>query len=248
MARFPAACALLVFMPMAGLAAAKAGTATAVSIEISQGTFDGTGFDATTRNPDLGKRYHAALAEAVRRIWPDMGQEESTSCEMHLRQLPGGTVLGVDFGPACGFSSQLKAEIYKAIQRTSPLPYPGYEAVFNRLLTVRITVGRDAHSTESHTSPGQNGYFDPVIVYRVTPVYPDRAAAQGIGGTVRVELTVGEDGKVKAVQILKSSRQESLDAAACEACLQWMFQPAMLDGKAVESRWTDELVFVPPSL
>jgi TonB family protein len=71
----------------------------------------------------------------------------------------------------------------------------------------------------------------PIKIKDAKPVYPPIARQTRTQGTVIVELTIGDDGKVKAVKVLKSL--SLLDAAATDAVKQWEFKPTMLNGKAI---------------
>jgi protein TonB len=69
----------------------------------------------------------------------------------------------------------------------------------------------------------------PALLTRVEPVYPELAAAAHIGGTVILEATVGKDGCVEAVKVLRS-RHALLDKAAIDALKQWQYSPLILNG------------------
>ncbi|MEO0020227.1 MAG: TonB family protein [candidate division WOR-3 bacterium] len=65
------------------------------------------------------------------------------------------------------------------------------------------------------------------------PVYPDLARNAGIEGRCVVEALVDVDGSVVDAKIIKSSGNQSLDAAAIEAAFKAKFTPAMQRDKPV---------------
>ncbi len=65
------------------------------------------------------------------------------------------------------------------------------------------------------------------------PVYPDLARNAGIEGQCVVEALVDVDGSVIEARIIKSSGNQSLDAAAVEAAYKAKFTPAKQRDKAV---------------
>ncbi len=74
----------------------------------------------------------------------------------------------------------------------------------------------------------------PAVALRtVPPVYPDIARRTGTSGDVHLQLTVSNAGKVSAVNVL--SGPGMLRQAASTAVSQWLYKPAMLDGRPVES-------------
>jgi protein TonB len=73
----------------------------------------------------------------------------------------------------------------------------------------------------------------PKVIKRVDPVYPQAAITAKIEGRVEVEVTVGIDGLVKDVKVLKSD-SSYLDQAAIDAVKQWVYEPFIKDGKPVE--------------
>lgn len=59
---------------------------------------------------------------------------------------------------------------------------------------------------------------------RVTPAYPELAKRMNVSGTVRLEVTIGPDGKVKSVKPIGG--HPVLVGAADEAVRRWKFEPA----------------------
>ena len=96
-------------------------------------------FDYVPGRPDgdsgLAAKYAAAIQEAVRRNWrrPDnipLGQV----CRMYITQLPGGEVMSVEFDASCPYDAQGRRSVEAAVRAAEPLPYAGFEPVFNRRL------------------------------------------------------------------------------------------------------------------
>jgi TonB family protein len=71
----------------------------------------------------------------------------------------------------------------------------------------------------------------PTKVKNVQPVYPAIARQARVGGTVQLEVEVGEDGKVTDARVVKSV--PLLDQAALDAVKQWEYTPMMKGGVAV---------------
>jgi len=77
---------------------------------------------------------------------------------------------------------------------------------------------------------GEDVFVDelPEVVTRVPPRYPEGVT---IEGTVLIQALVGKAGHVKDTRVVKSI--PALDRAAEEAVRQWMFKPALAEGKPV---------------
>jgi protein TonB len=69
----------------------------------------------------------------------------------------------------------------------------------------------------------------PALVKRVAPVYPEIAVDAQLEGMVILEATVGRDGRVEDVRVLRSI--PLLDNAAKAAVMQWEYSPLLLNGK-----------------
>jgi protein TonB len=70
------------------------------------------------------------------------------------------------------------------------------------------------------------------VVREVTPAYPPLARQARVSGVVRVEATVGRDGRIVRVQAL--SGPPLLRQAAVDAVRQWVYRPTLLNGQPVE--------------
>lgn len=75
------------------------------------------------------------------------------------------------------------------------------------------------------------GVQEAKLIRKVDPVYPERAKASALSGTVRLSVTVGEDGYVTDVQAVDG--HPVLCAAAAEAVRQWQYSKTLLGGEPV---------------
>jgi TonB family protein len=72
------------------------------------------------------------------------------------------------------------------------------------------------------------------LVHRVNPVYPERAQAQGIQGTVLLEAIILKDGSLGALRVLNKLADPELADAATEAVKNWRYEPTLLNGQPIE--------------
>ena len=90
-------------------------------------------------DPELASRYAAALTDAILRNWtrPEsvpLGQR----CVIVIRQVAGGTVIDAKVDPSCPYDELGRRSVEAAVLKAQPLPYAGYEAVFNRNLRLNF--------------------------------------------------------------------------------------------------------------
>jgi TonB family protein len=81
------------------------------------------------------------------------------------------------------------------------------------------------------------------VITEVKPEYPPTARKMKVTGTVEVEITISEAGLV--IQAKAISGHLALRSAAVEAARNWVFKPAMLNGKPVRVKSVLTFVFVP---
>jgi periplasmic protein TonB len=81
----------------------------------------------------------------------------------------------------------------------------------------------------------------PQKVVHVAPVYPGIALSSRVSGAVILEATIGEDGRVREVRVLKS--YPLLDQAAIDAVRQWRYTPTLLNGRPVSVLMTVTVAF-----
>jgi protein TonB len=86
-----------------------------------------------------------------------------------------------------------------------------------------------------------NGGVEAKLVSQTPPVYPPLAKAAQVQGTVRFDAAIGMDGKVTNLQLI--SGPPLLVPAAMEAVRQWVYQPVLVNGKAVEASTTVDVNF-----
>jgi colicin import membrane protein len=86
-------------------------------------------------------KYQAAIQAAIQSQWvkPD-NVPEGAICRLTIRQLPGGEVAagGVSFGSPCQFDDVARDSVERAVLKAAPLPYAGFEKVFNRTLLLNF--------------------------------------------------------------------------------------------------------------
>ena len=85
-----------------------------------------------------------------------------------------------------------------------------------------------------------------LLLQSVNPAYPPEALPQKLHGTVVLQATIGRDGSVEDLKILRG--YFILGRAAIAAVKQWRFQPYTLNGHAAQTQTTITVNFTyPPS-
>lgn len=84
-------------------------------------------------------QYQSAIQEAILRNWtrPDnvpLGQR----CRIIIRQIAGGQVISAEVEPSCPYDELGRRSVEAAVLKAQPLPYAGFEAVFNRQLNLNF--------------------------------------------------------------------------------------------------------------
>lgn len=86
--------------------------------------------------PDTGLlgQYLAAVQNAVTQNWLRPDNMPNVPCVVHIVQSPGGNVMSAKVDPSCPYDEVGKRSIENAVLRANPLPYQGFETVFQRNL------------------------------------------------------------------------------------------------------------------
>ena len=84
-------------------------------------------------------QYIAALQAAINAKWtrPE-SVPAGAPCRLIIRQLPGGNVMDVQVASPCAYDEAGQESIKRAVLKADPLPYAGFEDVFNRNLTINF--------------------------------------------------------------------------------------------------------------
>ena len=83
----------------------------------------------------LQARYIAAIQAAVLAKWtPPESVVMGSQCRLVIRQLPGGTVMSAEVTSPCALDEAGRRSVEAAVLKAQPLPYAGFEKVFNRQL------------------------------------------------------------------------------------------------------------------
>ena len=77
--------------------------------------------------------------------------------------------------------------------------------------------------------------IDPRYADALQPPYPASEQRMSNEGKVSVRVTIGTDGKVKAVSRISATSDAFYKATERQALSRWRFKPATVDGKPVES-------------
>jgi TonB family protein len=104
-----------------------------------------------------------------------------------------------------------------AAPATAPVPEP-FAAAQNEPPS-RIRVGGNVQQTK--------------LIKKVNPRYPPEAKAEGVQGTVRLNVRIDKEGFVVETEVEKSP-DDRLSESAVEAVRQWVYAPTLLNGNPVE--------------
>ena len=77
--------------------------------------------------------YQQAIVTAVERQWnKPVSSTKNLVCYVRVKQLIGGTVVDASIASPCNANNIVKKSILDAIKKADPLPYKGFEEVFDR--------------------------------------------------------------------------------------------------------------------
>jgi colicin import membrane protein len=90
----------------------------------------------------LKGRYEMAIRQAVQNNWlrPDTAQP-GISCTLDIVQIPGGEVISANVASPCNADELTRRSIEAAVMKAQPLPYEGFQSVFQR--QIRFTFRYD---------------------------------------------------------------------------------------------------------
>ena len=86
-------------------------------------------------------------------------------------------------------------------------------------------------------------YKPPTIQSQPRLLYPSNAQSRAFSGKTKVSLSITKDGKVRQVDVIKSSGYMALDKAAVEFAEGIVFTPATVNDKPISARLQYDVVF-----
>ncbi len=89
----------------------------------------------------LGK-YMKAINDTANSGWTHVGVPANTRCKVSFTQIPGGQVIDIDYG-LCSFDPAARETVERAMHK-QPMPYHGFETVFQRKITIEFCYPEDA--------------------------------------------------------------------------------------------------------
>lgn len=87
----------------------------------------------------------------------------------------------------------------------------------------------------AHVPVRRDADFDPRFAANLRPPYPASEQRAQRDGTVRIRVTIGTDGRVRAAERVSATSEAFWAAAERQALTRWRFRPATIDGRRVES-------------
>lgn len=144
-------------------------------------------------------------------------------------------------GNASGNVSGLRVD--PNAQAAPPPPAPARPAS----PVANAATGNPATAPTAPAATGVSGgsQAQPTPLSTPAPRYPPEALRMGIGGTVKVRVTVTPDGRVDRLELAETSGNRYLDRAALETVRHWTFRPAMRNGQPVQAEVVVPIQFDP---
>ncbi|MFN7994795.1 MAG: energy transducer TonB [Bryobacteraceae bacterium] len=131
----------------------------------------------------------------------------------------GGVVGGVPGGVPGGTPGGVIGGIISSVPTAAPPPPPPPAVKVEKPVTPqRIRVGGNVQQAK--------------LIRQPKPIYPPLAKQARISGVVRLNAIIGKDGTIQNLTV--ASGHPLLVPAAMEAVKQWVYQPTLLNGEAVE--------------
>jgi len=95
--------------------------------------------------------------------------------------------------------------------------------------TIRLRIGGEVEAAKA--------------LEKVPPVYPEKAKAAGVQGTVILHAVIGTDGTPLSLKVMNNQIDPDLARAAVEAVSKWRYQTTLLNGEPIEVDTTIKVNF-----
>jgi len=138
-----------------------------------------------------------------------------------------GVVGGVPGGVPGGTPGGVLGGILGSVPTAAPPPPPAVKEAPKAVTPKSIRVGGNVQSAK--------------LIRQPKPQYPQLAKQARIQGTVRFNAVIGKDGTIQNLTLV--SGHPLLVPSAQEAVRQWVYQPTLLNGEAVEVVTTIDVNF-----
>ncbi|WP_395373504.1 cell envelope integrity protein TolA [Marinicella sp. W31] len=92
----------------------------------------------------LRGQYVGAIKSSVTRQWarPPTARP-GLKCQIKVNQIPGGAIIDVTIGSPCNADGVVKNSIINAVKKSDPLPFSGFESVFERRINFTFEYNGD---------------------------------------------------------------------------------------------------------
>lgn len=92
--------------------------------------------------------------------------------------------------------------------------------------------------SEENSNAQERVFTEAKIIKKITPIYPESEAGSRREGWVTLSYVVSKEGAVIDPVVIDSSGNKIFEGTALRTVRHWVYEPAMLDGEAVEQSHT----------
>jgi periplasmic protein TonB len=206
-----------------------------IGLILSVGLHVGFLFGFNTKPPPKPKAVEEKV-EIVQMEMPDIEPEKEETVEELTEEAPTNQLAPPSLVDVPSVS------VTAFTQPLQPPPPPGLTAAKGAITIPVVKPG-------TKLGQGMKDLFDvanldqpPVLRVPVQPNYPFEMRRAGISGEVLVEYIVDSNGRVAAVQVVRSSQRE-FEQPAMQAVSKWQFRPGRKGGRAVNTRVQQVITF-----
>ena len=105
---------------------------------------EAAGLTGDSSDNSLLAQYQSAIQATIEaRSQLSRSLRQGVVCWVRITQLPGGEVMSVVPLAKCNANEQERAELIEGVMRAAPLPYSGFESVFDRLVDVPFEYAKE---------------------------------------------------------------------------------------------------------
>jgi len=103
-----------------------------------------TWLEGTRQDDSLAAQYQSLVVARITEAWiRPMDAKPGIRCRLHVVQIPGGEVISVEIDGVCNVDESIKRTIIEAPKLASPLPFDGFQSVFQRDLYLNFQYDGD---------------------------------------------------------------------------------------------------------